>query len=91
MEETPERGKMVHQPEGFGYKLMDYINISIKECISDHGVLVSHGVIFETLSLQFQCRGSCKVMTLFTNQIDFFNQPHELEEYESQPGAILFP
>lgn len=43
MEETSERGKMVHQPERFGYKSMDYTNISIKECISDHGELVSHG------------------------------------------------
>lgn len=43
MEETPERGKIVHQPEGFGYKLMDYINISKRGCISDHGELVSQG------------------------------------------------
>lgn len=42
MEETPERGKMVHQPERFGYRLMDYTNISIKERTSDHGELVSH-------------------------------------------------
>lgn len=42
-EETPERGKAVGQPEGFGRVLMDYINISIQECISDHGQLVSQG------------------------------------------------
>lgn len=90
-EETPERGKMVHQAEALGYKLMGYINTSIKECISDHGELVSHGIILETPSLQLKCIGSCKVVTLFINQIDFFYQPHELEDYESQPGVILFP